>query len=36
MLFEYKDLLEDVDGHPEYEKYLTQHINNVRKGYEWL
>jgi hypothetical protein len=36
MLFEYRDLLEDVDGHPEYEKYLTQHIDNVRKGYEWL
>lgn len=37
MLLEYKHLLEDVDdGHPEYDKYLTQHIDNVRKGYEWF
>jgi hypothetical protein len=28
--------MDGVDEHPEYENYLTQHISNVKKGYEWL
>lgn len=36
MLLEYRDLLEDVEEHNEYERYLTQHIDNVKQGYEWI
>lgn len=36
MLTEYKDLLEAVEEHEEYEAYLTQHIGNIQKGYEWF
>ena len=35
MLYEYKDLLEDFEN-PQYEEYLTTHIGNVQRGYEWL
>jgi len=36
LLTEYKDLLEAVEEHDEYEAYLTQHISNIQKGYEWF
>jgi hypothetical protein len=36
LLTEYKDLLESVTEHEEYENYLTQHISNVQKAYEWM
>lgn len=31
-----KYLFEDIDENPQYEEYLTTHISNVKKGYEWL
>lgn len=31
-----KYLLEDLDEHTEYENYLSTHIANVKKGYEWI
>lgn len=36
MFCEYKQLLEDIAENPQYEEYLTEHIKNVQKGYEWL
>ena len=36
MLYEVKDLLEDIEEHAEYDKYLDEHIGNVQKGYQWL
>ena len=36
MYNEFKSLLEDVQENPQYEEYLTQHIGNVQKGYQWL
>lgn len=35
MLYEYKDLLENLEN-DQYEEYLTVHIGNVKRGYEWL
>lgn len=34
MIIENKELFEDLDS--EYNNYLTEHIGNVQKGYEWL
>ena len=31
-----KYLFEDLEENDQYEEYLTQHIGNVKKGYEWL
>lgn len=31
-----KYLFEDIEEHLQYEEYLTEHIGNVKKGYEWL
>ena len=31
-----KYLFEDVEENDKYEEYLTDHIANVKKGYEWL
>ena len=31
-----KYLFEDMDENNEYNEYLTTHINNVKRGYEWL
>jgi len=36
MLIEYKDLLEAVEENEQYERYLTEHIGNVQKAYQWL
>lgn len=37
MAFDFIKLLEDADSkHPKYEEYLTTHIANVQKGYQWL
>ena len=33
---DFKYLFEDINEHPQYEEYLSQHISNVKKGYEWL
>ena len=34
MIIDNKELFEDLDT--QYEEYLTQHIGNVQRGYEWL
>ena len=31
-----KIMLEKVGRHAQYDEYLTQHIGNVKKGYEWI
>lgn len=31
-----KYLFEEVDEHPKYEAYLKEHIQNVKRAYEWL
>lgn len=31
-----KYLLEDIEENDQYEEYLTTHIANVKKGFEWL
>lgn len=36
MDFEIKNLLDDIQENPQYEEYLTQHIGNVQKGYQWM
>ena len=36
MLNDIIKLLESVDTHPQYEAYLTEHIANVQKAYEWM
>lgn len=37
MSFNFIKLLEDADSkHPQYEQYLTTHIANVQKSYQWL
>lgn len=33
---DYKLLFENVEENDQYEEYLTSHISNVKKGYEWL
>ena len=33
---DYKLLFENVEENDKYEEYLTAHIGNVKKGYEWL
>ena len=33
---DYKLLFENVEENDQYEEYLTTHIGNVKKGYEWL
>lgn len=30
------DEIDNTEQNPQYEEYLTQHIGNVKKGYEWL
>ena len=34
--FDLKLLLESVEENSKYEEYLTEHIGNVKKGYQWL
>lgn len=36
MYNEFNSLLEDIQENPQYEEYLTQHIGNVQKGYQWM
>lgn len=36
MYTEFKTMLESIQENPQYEEYLTQHIDNVQKGYQWL
>ena len=36
MLHEVMDLLDAIEEHPQYEKYLDEHIGNVQKGYQWM
>ncbi len=36
MDFEINDLLEAIEENDQYENYLTTHINNVKRGYEWI
>ena len=36
MFNEFNTLLEDIQENPQYEEYLTQHIGNVQKGYQWM
>ena len=36
MYNEVNPLLEDIQENPQYEEYLTQHIGNVQKGYQWM
>ena len=31
-----KYLVEDIQENQQYEEYLTQHIENVQKGYQWM
>lgn len=33
---DYTDLFSKLDGNKEYDEYLSQHIENVQKGYEWI
>ena len=33
---DYKLLFENIEENDKYEEYLTTHIANVKKGYEWL
>ena len=35
-LVKWSELEDDTSINPEYENYLTSHISNVQKGYEWL
>ena len=34
--FDLKLILESVEENSKYEEYLTEHIGNVKKGYQWL
>lgn len=36
MFNEFTFLLEDIQENAQYEEYLTQHIGNVQKGYQWM
>lgn len=36
MYTEFNSLLEDIQENHQYEEYLTQHIGNVQKCYQWI